>query len=220
MYRTLDNNALGELLLYLREDAGLTQRELAKEINTSYTTISKWEHGTAVPDINMFYSIANYFKLTLDELFCSAETLRTLQNKAVPCNENQPSKSVPSKNRKKYKIGGLIAIFIVCIGICFSIGYFLGVQSIKPPAFDPEALDMKLLTEEYRVDLMYGYTCDRDYLIPKEMDTDILENYARIIVEDILQEKDNAKHLQHITISFSLENSDVPYFMFGYLHND
>lgn len=34
-----------------REQAGLTQSELARELGLDKSTLSKWEHGAPVPDI-------------------------------------------------------------------------------------------------------------------------------------------------------------------------
>ena len=45
MCRTLDKKAFEELLLYLRNQNEITQKTLSDILNTTSTTISKWENG-------------------------------------------------------------------------------------------------------------------------------------------------------------------------------
>ncbi len=45
-----DAKAIGERLRTLRQERGLTARQLADEIGVSYTTIYRWENGNRIPD--------------------------------------------------------------------------------------------------------------------------------------------------------------------------
>ena len=56
-------------VLDLRKRAGLTQEELAEKLVVSRQAISRWESGTTYPDMEMIPSIANYFGISIDELF-------------------------------------------------------------------------------------------------------------------------------------------------------
>ena len=42
---------LGQLILQLRKEKGLTQQEVATQLNISNKTVSKWECGKGAPDI-------------------------------------------------------------------------------------------------------------------------------------------------------------------------
>jgi len=55
-------------LFQLRKQAGLTQAELAEKVNVSRQTISKWEMGTAVPDVNNILAISKLFFVSIDYL--------------------------------------------------------------------------------------------------------------------------------------------------------
>ena len=52
----------------LRKSFDLTQEEFAERLGMSSQAISKWETGTAMPDISMFPILANFFGVTTDEL--------------------------------------------------------------------------------------------------------------------------------------------------------
>lgn len=58
----------GNQLQYYRKQAGLTQEALASELGVSVGAISKWENKYSEPDIPMLCNLADYFKVTTDEL--------------------------------------------------------------------------------------------------------------------------------------------------------
>jgi len=53
----------------LREEYGLTQRELAEKINNVQRNVSNWEKGASEPDCDTILQIAELFGVSLDELF-------------------------------------------------------------------------------------------------------------------------------------------------------
>ncbi len=53
----------------LREEAEITQSELAAEIKNVQRNISNWENGNSEPDCQSILAIANYFKVPIDRLF-------------------------------------------------------------------------------------------------------------------------------------------------------
>ncbi len=60
---------MGKEIRRLRDDRGITQEALAKALNVTPQTISKWERGTSMPDVGMLPKIAVYFGVTIDQLF-------------------------------------------------------------------------------------------------------------------------------------------------------
>ena len=58
----------GEMLAELRNDRGITQKELADELFVSAGTISNYENGVHFPDIEKLIALADYFHVTTDYL--------------------------------------------------------------------------------------------------------------------------------------------------------
>lgn len=56
------------ILRELREERGLTQAELAKELHFSLSIVNKWENGKKNPSIEAIKILAKYFKVTTDYL--------------------------------------------------------------------------------------------------------------------------------------------------------
>ena len=58
----------GTVIKELREKYHYTQAELAKELNVSDKTISKWETGKGYPDVSLLEPIAKAFGISITEL--------------------------------------------------------------------------------------------------------------------------------------------------------
>lgn len=58
----------GENLTYLRKMNKLSQEELAEKLDVSRQTLSKWETGESLPDIEKCQILAAIFDVSLDEL--------------------------------------------------------------------------------------------------------------------------------------------------------
>ena len=68
---------IGDKIKSLRKAQDITQEKLAAYLNISYQAVSKWENGTALPDITLVPQIANFFGVSADELLCMKETEET-----------------------------------------------------------------------------------------------------------------------------------------------
>lgn len=59
---------LGENILKLRKENGMTQEKLASLIGGSFQAVSRWENGAAYPDIELLPKIAALFHISIDAL--------------------------------------------------------------------------------------------------------------------------------------------------------
>ena len=64
----------GELLAELRQDRKMTQEDLAKILYVTSGTISNYENGVHLPDIDKLLNLADFFDVTTDYLLgrCSS----------------------------------------------------------------------------------------------------------------------------------------------------
>ncbi len=60
---------LGEKIKELRKRDGRKQEDLAAALGVTNQAVSRWEANGGYPDIEMLPAIANYFHITIDELF-------------------------------------------------------------------------------------------------------------------------------------------------------
>lgn len=56
------------MLVELRRERGVTQSELADYLGVSFQSVSKWENGITMPDITLLPKLAEFFKVSVDEI--------------------------------------------------------------------------------------------------------------------------------------------------------
>ena len=64
----MDNIKFGKLILKLRKEKNMTQKELAEKLNVTDKAVSKWERGDSFPDITLLEPIAKELGVTVSEL--------------------------------------------------------------------------------------------------------------------------------------------------------
>ena len=74
---------MGKEIHRLRSSRGITQEALAEALNVTPQTVSKWERGASMPDVQMLPEIAVYFGVTIDQLFAMApqQQLERIENR-------------------------------------------------------------------------------------------------------------------------------------------
>lgn len=66
--KRMKEEKIAERLTELRKEKGVTQEEVAKGLSISGKTLSKWENGSAKPDVTMLGKLAGYYRVTADWL--------------------------------------------------------------------------------------------------------------------------------------------------------
>lgn len=67
----------------LREDFGITQKQLAEGIGNMQRNVSNWEQGVIEPDLDTVVALADFFDVTLDELFGREEKAPSLDSQII-----------------------------------------------------------------------------------------------------------------------------------------
>lgn len=57
----------------IRDKMGLTQQQLAEEVNVTSRTIISLEKGQYNPSVLLAHKLAKFFDCTIEELFCFSE---------------------------------------------------------------------------------------------------------------------------------------------------
>ena len=100
---------LGEKLQLLRRSRGLSQEQLAAELDVSRQAISKWECGDSTPDLDKLRTICTYFGVTTDYLIWENEedVLTGGANTAEPMKRENVRETL---RRNDYWAGYVLAI--------------------------------------------------------------------------------------------------------------
>lgn len=64
----MDQKKVGAFLSQLRREAGLTQEALGRELGVTNKTVSRWENGNYLPDVEMLLLLSQRYGVTVNEL--------------------------------------------------------------------------------------------------------------------------------------------------------
>ncbi len=64
----MNMNNISKYLQFLRKSNNYTQDDLAKELGISRQAVSKWETGTAIPDLAVLLQISKLYGITINEI--------------------------------------------------------------------------------------------------------------------------------------------------------
>ena len=64
----MNQQKTGKFLKYLRKGKGLTQEQLAEHFYVSPRTVSRWENGNNMPDVDILIGLADFYEVDIREL--------------------------------------------------------------------------------------------------------------------------------------------------------
>lgn len=64
----MNQRKIGSFIKELRKEKGLTQEQLAEQFGVSRRSVSRWETGNNLPDLDILVEMSDYFKVNLREL--------------------------------------------------------------------------------------------------------------------------------------------------------
>ena len=122
-----------ENLKKIRKDKGYTQEILAEKLNVVRQTVSKWEKGLSLPDVDMLSKIANVLETDVNILL-DGQITTTDQSEIVKqlakINEQLTIKNI--RYKKIMKTIAIILLIIVIFGILLvilNIGTFISISN-------------------------------------------------------------------------------------------
>ena len=123
---------LSENLKILRKAKGLSQEELAIKLNVVRQTVSKWEKGLGLPDINTIEPLAKALNISMVEVMRAELITEALSDEATSDVIKDVLTMVEKKKaerRSLYIISGSIALLVALILLIDNLGVlpFIGV---------------------------------------------------------------------------------------------
>ena len=114
--------SFSEKLIKLRKQHGFSQEELGYKLNVTRQTVSKWELGQTVPEINKLISLSQIYGISLDELTNEDEL-------NVDNTTKKDDIKIETENKTKDK--DLRKILIPLIIVLIVIALILGIYKIS-----------------------------------------------------------------------------------------
>jgi len=125
---------LSEKILKLRKANGLSQDELSEQLNISRQSISKWESGQAMPELDKIVKLAEIFSVSTDYLLLPNETDELKLKTSILEKQQQDILQTQRKIQNKHFL--IISLFVSLLTMAIII--FIGDYIVKLDNFDYE----------------------------------------------------------------------------------
>lgn len=113
----MDLKKTGQLLKNLRKEKGITQEQFAEIIGVSGRTVSRWETGANIPDLDILIQIADYYEVELRELL-DGERKSENMNKEM---EDTVLKVADYSNHERERLAKRMCILFCCGAVAFTV---------------------------------------------------------------------------------------------------
>lgn len=112
----MDQKKMGEFLKKLRNEKNITQEQLAEMLNVSNRSVSRWENGRNLPDIDILILLCDYYEVEMSEMLkgerkgnMNQEDKETILQVADYGNKE---KEILTRRLHYFFIAGVICLFI------------------------------------------------------------------------------------------------------------
>ena len=106
---------IGEFLKELRKEKAITQEQLAERFNVSRRSVSRWETGNNLPDLDTLIEMADYYEIDLRELLDGERKSEKMNEEIKETVLKVAEYTIKEKDVKRKKLN---KCFIIG-GICF-----------------------------------------------------------------------------------------------------
>lgn len=137
---------LSERLAELRKKKDLSQMELAEALNVSRQSVSLWESGSTTPMVDRLQLLAEFYGITMDELFYPIEKKPKAEAPEAP----------PQAKKSRSRFWLCVAIVVI-----LAVGVLIAAVAHRSDEVTPISMDN-----------LEGVAIDPDEIIKIEFDRD------------------------------------------------
>jgi len=124
--------SLGNKLLNLRKEKGLSQEEVAEKLNVTRQTVSKWETNQSTPDFDKILPLCDLFEISPNELLKEKEQEEIIDDDNAQYNFDEIKKHLftrgkeddyenMTKNQIKQKSAEVVSSSILLFIVAYSL---------------------------------------------------------------------------------------------------
>ena len=169
----MDLQKIGTFLKELRKEKELTQEQLAETLNVSRRTVSRWETGSNMPDLDLLVEMADLYQVDLRELL-NGERKNEQMNEEMKetvlqvAEYSNAEKQRSTKIVRVYFVLGILALIANALINMMEVGDTFGIGFLKGLTF-ALALGSMILGILYTTGAMMKIQAFKMRLIGKEV---------------------------------------------------
>ena len=128
----MEQQKIGNFLKQLRKEKGLTQEQFAERFYISSRTVSRWETGSNMPDVDMLIELADFYEVDIREIIDGERKSENMDNE-TKATLKKVAKYATEENQKRYKrLSTLLAASIALGFVCYLL---FGSNYIRPTSY-------------------------------------------------------------------------------------
>ena len=119
----MDQQKTGEFLKHLRKSKGMTQEQLAEHFSVSPKTVSRWETGRNMPDLDILIELADFYNVDIREIIDGERKSEIMNNETKDTLKKVAEYAVEEKEQRRkplYRATGGVAIFLMIAVLLFA----------------------------------------------------------------------------------------------------
>ncbi len=119
----MNQQKTGEFLKHLRKSKGMTQEQLAEHFYISSRTVSRWETGNNMPDLDILIELADFYHVDIREVIDGERKSENMDNETKDTLKKVAEYAVEEKNLQRkplYKATGVVCIFLMTAVLLFA----------------------------------------------------------------------------------------------------
>ena len=113
----MDQKKIGSFLKELRKEKGITQEQFAEILGVSGRTVSRWETGSNMPDLDVLIQIADYYDVEIREMLDGERKSENMDKEM----EETVLKVADYSNEEKQKLSKRMCILFIIGTVSFTV---------------------------------------------------------------------------------------------------
>mgnify|MGYP003291464857 CR=1 FL=1 len=112
----MNQQKTGEFLKHLRKEKGLTQEQLAEHFYVSSRTVSRWETGSNMPDVDMLIELADFYDVDIREIIDGERKSENMDNETKDTLKKVAAYTTEQQKKLRSKVyNSALAVVIVML---------------------------------------------------------------------------------------------------------
>ena len=127
----MDQIKTGRLLKQLRKEKGLTQEQLAERLNISSRTVSRWETGANMPDLDLLIEMADFYDVDIRELIDGERKQETMDKETKETLKKVADYAEAEKKKLAFRMADMTAGALLIFAF-YLVLHYTGLVTGRP----------------------------------------------------------------------------------------
>ncbi|MGM9522395.1 MAG: helix-turn-helix domain-containing protein [Oscillospiraceae bacterium] len=115
----MDQKKVGAFLKELRKEKSMTQEQLAEYLNVSVRTVSRWETGSNMPDLDILIILSDYYEVDIKDLLEGERSIEKMNTEPADAVQKAADYARCKEKMLIKKVCGVTISGIIAWGVSF-----------------------------------------------------------------------------------------------------